>query len=334
MRRSPDVVERVVLYGRDMDSANRADAALERAQRTLLERCAPTAETRRIRWRGGETQVVELGEGPPLLLVHGGGDAGFEWFPLLEALAAHRRVIVVDRPGHGLADPFDYRGVDLLTHGAAFLGDVLDALGLETVDVAGNSMGGVWSLALALDEPQRVERLSLVGAPPGLTRSVPLLLRLGFGLPLVGRSVARRLLASPSREGSRAFWARLLVARPELLADEFLDVDVEHMRRNRESVVSLMCEVVRLSGVRRGLSLSARWRRLAVPTQALFGERDAFLSPRTWRAWETLASESAFVDLVRVPGAGHLPWLDEPERVLAELERFHAPSPVPERSTA
>lgn len=312
----------------------KGDVALERAQRTLLERCAPAAETRRIRWRGGETQVVELGEGPPLLLVHGGGDAGFEWFPVLEGLAANRHVVAVDRPGHGLADPFDYRGVDILAHAAEFLGDVLDALGLETVDVAGNSMGGIWSLALALDEPGRVERLSLVGAPPGLTRSVPLLLRLGFGLPLVGRAVARRLLAGPSREGSRAFWGRLLVAHPERLGDDFLDVDVEHMRRNRESVVSLMCECVGLGGVRRAYSLGEQWRRLAVPTRAVFGEHDAFLSPRTWRAWERLASERAFVELVRVPGAGHLPWLDEPERVLETLDRFHTQPTVAEGSTA
>ena len=317
-----------------LTTTTRRNDAYGRAQGALLRRCAPGATTRRIRWRGGETQVVELGDGPALLLVHGGGDAGYEWFPALEALTAHRRVVVVDRPGHGLADPFDYRGVDLLAHATAFLDDVLDALGLEVVDIAGNSMGGIWSLALALDEPQRVRRLSLVGAPPGLTRSVPLLLRLGFGLPLVGRSVARRLLASPSREGSREFWGRLLVAHPELLADDFLDVDVEHMSRNRESVVSLMCEVVGLGGVRRELLLGERWRRLVVPTQAVFGERDAFLSAGTWRAWEALASESACVELVRVPGAGHLPWLDEPARVVDAIDRFHALSTVTEGSTA
>lgn len=330
---SSDGTEPGRLYGRAMAITTPPDLAYGRAQEALLRRCAPEATTRRIRWRGGETQVVELGDGPTLLLVHGGGGASYEWLPVLEALAQRRRVVVVDRAGHGLADPFDYRGVDLLTHATAFLSDVLDGLGLASAEIAGNSLGGLWSLALALDEPSRVERLSLVGAPPGLTRHAPLLVALGFGIPLVGPVVGRRLLANPSRQASRAFFGRLLVARPELLRDDFLDADVENVRRNGECIVSLLCEVAGdLRGARPRLVLGERWRRLVVPTQALFGERDAFLSRRTWRAWEALASEHELVELVRVPGAGHLPWLDEPERVLAELERFHAPSPVPERS--
>ena len=54
-----------------------------------------------------------------------------------------RRVLAVDRPGHGLADPFDYRGVDLLEHARTFLQDILDALELPTADIAANSIGGL-----------------------------------------------------------------------------------------------------------------------------------------------------------------------------------------------
>jgi pimeloyl-ACP methyl ester carboxylesterase len=309
------------------------DLELERAQAALLERCAPDASVRRIRWRGGETQVVELGEGPTVVLVHGGGDAGFNWYPVLGALAEERRVVVVDRPGHGLAEAFDYRGVGILEHATAFLTDVLDALGVERAELAGCSIGGLWSAAFALEAPDRVERLSLVGSPPGLTRSAPKMLGLAFGLPLVGRLVGRRLLANPTRDGSRAFWGRLLVAHPERLADDFLDVDVAHMRRNRDSIVSLMCEVATLTGVRKDLVLGERWRGLAIPTLALFGDDDVFLAPDGWRAWQALAAESPFVELVRVPRAGHIPWLDEPERVVGELDRFHARASLPERST-
>jgi len=310
-----------------------ADLELERAQAALLERCAPDASIRRIRWRGGETQVVELGEGPVLILVHGGGDAGFNWYPVLGALAEGRRVVIVDRPGHGLADPFDYRGVGILAHATAFLTDVLHALGVERAELAGCSIGGLWSTAFALEAPDRVERLSLVGSPPGLTRSAPRMLGLAFGLPLVGHLVGRRLLANPTRDGSRAFWGRLLVAHPERLADDFLDVDVAHTRRNRDSIVSLMCEVATPTGVRRDLVLGERWRGLEVPTLALFGEDDVFLSPDGWRAWEALAAASPFIEVLRVPRAGHMPWLDEPERVVGELDRFHVRASLTGRST-
>jgi pimeloyl-ACP methyl ester carboxylesterase len=89
---------------------------LEKAQAALLAHYAPDTRVRRVRCSQGETQLLELGDGPPLLLVHGGGDGAFEWVPILSALARNRRVLAVDRPGHGLAEPFDYRGVDLLEH--------------------------------------------------------------------------------------------------------------------------------------------------------------------------------------------------------------------------
>src|SRR4249920_3771379 len=88
------------------------DAELEAAQAALLARYAPDVRIQRVRWSGGETQALELGAGPPLLLIHGGLASGFYWAPILPALARHHRALVVDLPGHGLADPFDYQSVD------------------------------------------------------------------------------------------------------------------------------------------------------------------------------------------------------------------------------
>jgi pimeloyl-ACP methyl ester carboxylesterase len=126
------------------------DRELEKAQAALLAHYAPDTRVRRVRWSQGETQLFELGEGPPLLLVHGGGDGAFDWVPILSALARNRRVLVVDRPGHGLADPFDYKGVDLLDHARTFLRDILDALDLPTVDIAANSIGGLLAAAFGV----------------------------------------------------------------------------------------------------------------------------------------------------------------------------------------
>ena len=147
------------------------DRDVEKVQAALLARFAPDARVRRLRWSQGETQLFELGSGAPMLYVHGGLGGAFEIVPILARLARHHRVIAVDRPGHGMADPFDYRGVDFLDHARTFLGDVLDEL--STVDVIANSMGGLWSAAFAIDAPDRVERLALVGAPAGVKHRVP-----------------------------------------------------------------------------------------------------------------------------------------------------------------
>src|SRR5438093_4740041 len=189
------------------------DRELETAQAALLARYAPETRVRRVRWSHGETQVLELGAGSPLLLVHGGGDGAFEWVPILPALARTRRVLAVDRPGHGLADRFDYRGVDFLDHARRFLRDMLDALELPTADIAANSIGGLWSIAFALDKPERVSRLALVGAPPGVTREAPLLLRL-MSLRLVGEPLGRLMMRNPTRDGIRKFWGQMQVAHP------------------------------------------------------------------------------------------------------------------------
>jgi pimeloyl-ACP methyl ester carboxylesterase len=166
-------------------------------------------------------------------------------------------------------------------------------------------------------------RLALVGAPPGVSREAPLQLRL-FGLPLVGRRLGRLLLSNPNRDSSRRFWGQILVAHPERLDDTLLDADVAHMRRNRDSVIGLMRCVVGVGGLRGHLLLGERWQALKVPTVFLWGERDAFMTPRMREAWEVIAARNPNITVSRVPDAGHLPWIDDPERVVVEIEGFLA----------
>ena len=111
-----------------MGTRTEEDRQVEAAQAALLARHAPDTLVRRVRWSHGETQVLELGTGSPLLLVHGFGTDAFIWVPIVPDLARNHRVLAVDLPGHGLADPFDYTGVDLLELARAFLRDILDAL--------------------------------------------------------------------------------------------------------------------------------------------------------------------------------------------------------------
>ena len=298
------------------------DRELEKAQVALLARFAPDTRVRRIRWSQGETQLFELGTGSPLLYVHGGLGGAYEMVPILTALAETHHVLAVDRPGHGLADPFDYHGVDLLEHARTFLGDILDALELPTVDVVANSMGALWSVAFGIDAPSRVSRLALVGAPFGIARRPPLLM-LPFGLPLVGPTLGRYVLSNATRDGSRKFWEQLFVQHPERLDNLLLDVDVAHTRRNVASMLSLIACVAdwRRLGYRRELILGERWRALTMPTLLLWPEHDAFGSPQKA---EALVATNPNLRLVRLPGAGHLPWIDDPDAVVVEIERFLA----------
>jgi pimeloyl-ACP methyl ester carboxylesterase len=298
--------------------------ALEEAQAALIARFAPDTRVRRIRWSQGETQVFDLGAGPPLLYVHGGLSGAFEILPIITRLAENHRVLAVDRPGHGLADPFDYRGVDFLDHARAFLGDILDALELSTVDVVANSLGGLSSVAFAIDAPGRVSRLVLVGAPMGIRRRPPLMM-LPLGLPVIRQPLGRRFFSSATRDGSRKFWGQLMVEHPERVDDLVLDVDVANMRRNVDSMLSLIACIAdwRRLAYRHGLILGERWRALTTPTLFVWGEQDAWGSPAEG---EAVVAKNPNLRLVRVPGAGHIPWVDDPEAI-AEIERFLSGEP-------
>ena len=301
------------------------DRELEQAQAALLARFAPETRVQRIRWSRGETQVFELGSGSPLLYVHGGLGGAYEVVPILAALAGAHRVLAVDRPGHGLADPFDYRGVDLFEHGRTFLRDVVDGLELPTVDVVANSIGAFLSVAFAIDAPARVSRLALVGAPFGIARRPPLLM-LPLGFPFVGPRMGRHFFSTATRESDRKFWGQVIVKHPERVDDLVLDFDVANMRRNVESMLSLIACIAdwRRLGYRRELILGERWRALTMPTLLLWPEQDAFGSQEEG---EALVATNPNLRLVRVPGAGHNAWIDDPETVVAEIERFLGTEP-------
>jgi pimeloyl-ACP methyl ester carboxylesterase len=291
------------------------DTAFEAAQAAYLQRRAPGCRTRRVRWSGGTTQVIEAGEGPPLLLLHGGLGEAIQWVPLLPALARKHRVMAVDRPGHGLADPFDYRGVDVLEHARRFLGDLLDAEGLPGMPIVAASMGGLWALSFALAQPERVPRLVLTGSPAGITRALPLQMRLGT-LPVL-KTLVRSMMRRPTRDSTHAFWKQLLVAHPERLETELLELLTESQRRNAPSWFTLIDQAFDIRGMKKELLIGERWKQLSVPTTFVWGEKDAWAP---LEAGEAAVATQPRLRMVRIPDAGHAVWLDAPELTLEAIE--------------
>ena len=245
----------------------------------------------------------------------------YEVVPILAALAETHRVLAVDRPGHGRPiRSTTAASICSPTRGRS-CGDIVDALELATVDMVANSMGALWSVAFALDAPGRVSRLALVGAPFGIARRPPLLM-----LPSDSRSsgeARQDVFSNATRDGSRKFWGQVIVEHPERVDDLVLDVDVANTRRNVESMLSLIACIAdwRRLGYRRELILGERWRSLTMPTLLVWPEHDAFGSNEEA---EAVVATNPKLRLVRIPGAGHNPWIDEPDTVVAEIERFLA----------
>jgi pimeloyl-ACP methyl ester carboxylesterase len=145
---------------------------------------APTPSAGRLEVADVATAVIDTGtpEGaaaPPALLLHGSGPgvtAIANWRAVIPALAADRRVVAPDQLGFGGTATGERR-----TYGRTAWTDhalaLLDTLGIGTVDIVGNSMGGAIALSIAAARPELVRRLVLMGSvgvamalPPGLDR--------------------------------------------------------------------------------------------------------------------------------------------------------------------
>jgi pimeloyl-ACP methyl ester carboxylesterase len=163
----------------------------------------------------------EFGEGPPLVLLHGSGPGATSWSNFkgnMPDLGRHFRVLAVDQPGYGLSDkpPFTREDSVFRVTSRALLG-LLDELGIEQADFVGNSLGGANAIRFALDHPERVRRMVLMG-PGGAAVNIfspPLsegfkLLRAFYGAP------------NPTREQLEAF-IRIMVFDERLITEELID---------------------------------------------------------------------------------------------------------------
>src|SRR5215207_9648324 len=117
-------------------------------------------EEQNVEIDGLPVRYLAAGEGPPLVLLHGAGDNSLDWRWVMPALAANHRVYAPDLPGSpdSARPAADYSPAFF----ERFVAGFLDASGIESVAVAGNSLGGLIALRLALSKPARVTALILI----------------------------------------------------------------------------------------------------------------------------------------------------------------------------
>lgn len=166
----------------------------------------------------------ELGTGdPPILCVHGAGPGASAWSNFrgnIRDLALERRVLGVDMPGWGKTE-YVPPGDQPLTSWAKLLKDFLDTLGIASVDFIGNSMGGQMGIKLAIDYPEKVKHLVVIGSQP--TRAIPI-----QPLPQEGLRILAEYYQGdgPSMEKMRAV-VRSLVYDNSVVTDDFIKARYE-----------------------------------------------------------------------------------------------------------
>ncbi len=243
---------------------------------------------------GLRVRYVSVGQGKPLLLMHGWGTSLDTFAGLIEDLRRLYRVIAFDFPGHGGSDlpPATWTVDDFVR----LTLDVMAGLGVERASMLGHSFGGRVAIKLAAAYPDRVDHLVLVdsaGVPPRRTVR-RILKRTASRLA----NAAGRHLGPPGRAVRRRIVARIA------------STDYVNAGPLRDTFLAIVKEDLRPAMVR-----------IAAPTLLVWGESDADTPPADGREMERLIPNAS---LLVLKSAGHFAYLDQHGRfrlaVLAFLD--------------
>ena len=267
---------------------------------------------------GKRVHVVEAGEGPPVVHLHGNNTSALSHLMLLQHATAVRSYLV-DRPGMGLSDPGDFRRQTIRDFAVRFVDDVLDALQLENAVLVGASGGGVYATWYALEHPQRVRGLVMLGSTPTLPGGqLPLPIRL-MATPVLGDVLNR--VVKPGRHMLLRMMASVGEADTITHHPDLLDSLVAGAR-DPVAVAANQAEVRALVspfGFRRATRIRADdLRRLSVPTMMIWGDHDPVVPIGAARVAAQLIPGAR----LQVLPAGHVPQLGHPERVAELLTVF------------
>jgi pimeloyl-ACP methyl ester carboxylesterase len=260
--------------------------------------------------------VIELGEGPALLFVHGLSGSWPNWLEQLPVLAADYRVIALDLPGFGRS-PMPTGGEVSIAGYADLLDALLEQLGVESAAVVGNSMGGFISAELAIRHPRRVERLVLVSPAgisthqdPRLLRYLPWVRRMERLAVAYGGWLASHADAVTRRPGLRNAFFGTIVPHPERLPAPLV---AEQLRGAGKPGLIPAAQAITEYDLRPNLE------RIACPTLVVWGDRDRVI---TRHDLEVFAELIPGARKVMFEETGHMAQLERPAEFNALLAEF------------
>lgn len=239
-------------------------------------------------YSGGDPQ----GKYPPLVFIHGAGGSHLHWPPELRRMADHD-VYSLDLPGHGKSGGDPERSVRGYAHRLIAW---LDQLDLEEVVLVGHSMGGAISMTIALEIPQQVSGLVLVGSGARL-RVHPEILALTEDEHLYRQAAALVTQWAFSNHAD----ARMV----ELANRRMAEVPARVVHAD-----FLACDA---------FDIMDRLHDISVPTLVICGEGDQ-MTPRKYSQY--LDQHIPDSQLVMIEGAGHMVMLEKPLEIVEHVRGF------------
>jgi pimeloyl-ACP methyl ester carboxylesterase len=257
-----------------------------------------------------------FGKGPALLLVHGFPLSGFTWRKVLPALAERYTCWVPDVPGMGDTEWTDATDFSFPGQGRS-LRRFVDGIGLDRFSILAQDTGGTFARYLALEDPQRIEKLVLLNTEmPGHRPPWVPLYQLLMGVPGTLAVFARLLRSSIYLRSSMGFGGCFCDLR--LIDGDFRTQVVEGLRRSPRRMEGMRAY---LRGATWGPvdALAREHRRLTMPVQLVWGADDPTFP--IGLAQEMVGQFPAG-HLVAIPGARLLVHEEKPDEVVHVIGEF------------
>jgi pimeloyl-ACP methyl ester carboxylesterase len=275
--------------------------------------------------QGVDAHVVEVGDGPEVLLVHGAASNARE---LLSALDTHLhgvRLIAPDRPGLGYsAVPKDSHHLGVQ---AAFIADIVSQTASGPVVAVGHSWGCGVLLRLALDRPDLVKALVLIAPASHPWQQRPNWANKVAGLPLVGDLLVWTLPAILGPMMMATGIARGFAPGPTK-PDNYGDLIGTPLFFRPRSFKANAADM-EAGSVQMGLQAS-RYATLTLPVTVISGQGDVIVYNAIHAAG--LARDITHADSYRVAGAGHMPHWVDPNLVAGVIKAYAHGTPLPATS--
>ena len=261
---------------------------------------------------GLSVHYVEQGTGPPVLFLHGFGDAVFVWEDMLSRLTGHR-LIAVDLKGHGdSGKPRDGR-YSLRDH-AAVVSGLMAALDLRDVVLVGQSLGAAIALVgMVWDDNlrSRTRALALLDAP-AYPQKMPWFLAI-LRIPIV-RYLSDRLMRPEAKTRATL---KLVFHRPERIAEDHVAVRVRFA--GLPGAGDAMAATAQMMIPDDVAGLTSAYADVRVPTLLIWGEQDRVVP---LAVGQSLVRQMPNARLEVVPDCGHNPHEEQPVRTAELLSRF------------
>jgi len=262
---------------------------------------------------------------PQVILIHGLGGAHVNWLPLGQRLRGRAACLAVDLSGHGRTP---WLGSSTVERQVALVQALLDQEARRQVVLVGNSMGGLIALRAAMARPDLVASLLLLSPmipqPPFTPLDRDTAAMLLPGLPIVGPWLYRRRLARLGPLGMVEWLLQLIAARPDEIPSDVKQAhrELASERTSQPWAIPAFVQAVRscLWTVLRAGAYFQSLAGLRVPTHILHGERDRVV-PLSAAKWAIQHRPDWTLEVL--PGLGHVPMLEAPDRVCERvLERL------------